>query len=161
MSYPLFRLAERNRLYIAMVAGATAAFVGLNSNRIVRESSKYYDAISHAVQDTRKGKVRSIEGKSISDTDAISLSERYVAAEYKKEGLKPSEIVQSHVARPGDSDWSNLAGCALNDTDEYPAAGSVDPNGVTAVYHVLKSGAGLCVAIDSRTGRFISMEGDN
>jgi len=162
---PALRLAERNRLAIAVMTGIAAGAIAINASRIAHAAPQYYNAVTQAIQDTRRGEVRqSAETAEISENEMIGLAEQYSGEAYEKDGMKRGPIVQSQVYRCGDSDWHNAYSHATsNSSGEYPATYSVKPEDTIVVYQVVESGDAISVAIDRKSGRLISMEvaGDN
>jgi len=106
------------------------------------------------------------EAVRLDDQKAVELAKDAVKNRFEngfeKVGIAPRDIVKGDVSRIGDDNWElAFARATLNSTGEYPAARTARPEQTTVVYLTLASGAGIAVALNSATGEFISMDGDN
>jgi hypothetical protein len=116
--------------------------------------------------DQQKSQAEVAEGASIKDIKAIESArkalEQYESEKGEKANWSSKDIAKSEVYRLGDDGWDAVfARAILNSTNEFPAARSARPENTTVVYITTSSGSGICLALDERTGAFISMDGDN
>ena len=149
----------------------TPSSLGSNIGRLKNTASRVAIAaalIGGTACQTDKGKDQETvsENASISNQQAIDAAtktvNKYLSEGYDKVGIAPRNIVKADVFRLGDDQWEGAyVRATLNYTGDFPAAYSARPENTVVVYLTLESGSGICVALNSRTGEFISMEGDN